>query len=222
MTSQRNAEDDATKRSIEQIGRKAVVYAANLASNDSIDDLTKVLLADGHRIDILVNCAGIQRRHASHEFPNEDWDEILQVNLSAVFKLSRNVGAHMLGQPLNSSGKRGSIINIASLMSFQGGLNIPAYAAAKGGIVTLTKALANEWASKGISVNAIAPGYVETDMNIDLRKNEQRMKELQARIPTTRWGKPEDFKGPIVFLASAASAYVSGEVLMVDGGWMGR
>ena len=120
-------------------------------------------------------------------------------------------------EPVNSSGKRGSIINIASLISFQGGLNIPAYAAAKGGIVTLTRALANEWASKAISVNAIAPGYVETDMNVELRKDEERMKELQARIPAARWGKPEDFQGPVVFLASAASAYVSGEVLMVVG-----
>ena len=128
----------------------------------------------------------------------------------------------MLSQPPNSSGKRGSIINVASLMSFQGGLKIPAYAAAKGGVITLTKALANEWAVKGISVNAIAPGYVKTDMNLDLRQDKERMKEIMARIPVGRWGKPEDYKGPVVFLASAASAYVSGEVLTVDGGWMGR
>lgn len=128
----------------------------------------------------------------------------------------------MLQQTRNSSGKRGTVINIASLLSFQGGLTVPAYAASKGGVAQLTKALSNEWAGLGISVNAIAPGYIATEMNTALMEDENRAESILGRIPAGRWGSPEDFKGPVVFLASAASAYVSGEVLVVDGGWMGR
>jgi 2-deoxy-D-gluconate 3-dehydrogenase len=128
----------------------------------------------------------------------------------------------MLTRTPNASGQRGSIINIASLVSFQGGLTVPAYAAAKGGVAQLTKALSNEWASKGINVNAIAPGYVATDMNTALIQDEERAASILARIPAGRWGNPDDFKGSVVYLASRASAYVSGEVLTVDGGWMGR
>jgi 2-deoxy-D-gluconate 3-dehydrogenase len=145
--------------------------------------------------------------------------QVLQVNLSAVFTLCRDFGAYMLTRP---GPYRGSIINIASLVSFQGGLTVPAYAAAKGGIAQLTKALSNEWASKGINVNAIAPGYVATDMNEALLNDKERAASILARIPMDRWGSPGDFKGPVVFLASKASAYVSGEILTVDGGWMGR
>ena len=151
---------------------------------------------------------------------------MLQVNLNSVFHLCRDIGAHMLSQsPLDASGNnnyRGSIINIASLLSFQGGITIPAYAASKGGIAQLTKALSNEWVSKGVKVNAIAPGYVATDMNSALIENEERAASILARIPAGRWGLPDDFKGAIVYLASRASGYVSGEVLTVDGGWMGR
>jgi 2-deoxy-D-gluconate 3-dehydrogenase len=139
-----------------------------------------------------------------------------------VFTLCRDVGAYMLKRTPNSSGHRGSIINVASLVSFQGGLTVPAYAAAKGGVAQLTKALSNEWASKGINVNAIAPGYVATDMNQALIQDKERAASILARIPAGRWGNPEDFKGPIVFLASPASLYISGEILTVDGGWMGR
>jgi 2-deoxy-D-gluconate 3-dehydrogenase len=139
-----------------------------------------------------------------------------------VFTLCRDVGAYMLTRTPNSSGHRGSIINVASLVSFQGGLTVPAYAAAKGGVAQLTKALSNEWASKGINVNAIAPGYVATDMNQALIQDRERAASILARIPAGRWGNPEDFKGPIVFLASPASLYISGEILTVDGGWMGR
>ncbi len=128
----------------------------------------------------------------------------------------------MLQQTPNSSGKRGSIINVASLLSFQGGITVPAYAASKGGVAQLTKALSNEWADQGISVNAIAPGYVATEMNTALIEDETRAKSILSRIPAGRWGKADDFKGPVVFLASAASLYVSGEILVVDGGWMGR
>lgn len=147
---------------------------------------------------------------------------MLQVNLNTVFTLCRDIGAYMLTRTPNASGQRGTIINVASLVSFQGGLTVPAYAAAKGGVAQLTKALSNEWASKGINVNAIAPGYVATDMNTALIEDKERAASILARIPAGRWGNPDDFKGSIVYLASRASAYVSGEILTVDGGWMGR
>lgn len=181
------------------------------------------VLKDGHRIHILLNCGGIQRRHPAHQFPDDDWQAVLQVNLSSVFTLCRDVGAHMLAQepdlPLN---RRGSIINVASLLSFQGGITVPAYSASKGGVAQLTKALSNEWSSKGVTVNAIAPGYIATEMNTALINDESRATSILQRIPAGRWGNPDDFKGGIVYLASAASAYVSGEVLTIDGGWMGR
>jgi 2-deoxy-D-gluconate 3-dehydrogenase len=169
-----------------------------------------------------LNCGGIQRRHPSHQFPDNDWNEVLQVNLSTVFTLCREVGAHMLAREPDVHGRRGSIINVASLLSFQGGLTVPAYAASKGGVAQLTKALSNEWASKGIAVNAIAPGYIATEMNTALINDEKRAESILSRIPAGRWGSPDDFKGSVVFLASRASGYVSGEVLTVDGGWMGR
>jgi len=185
-------------------------------------ELVPKVLADGHQVHILLNCGGIQRRHAPHEFPDEDWDEVLQVNLNAVFTLCRDVGAHMLSRSPDQHGRRGSIINIASLLTFQGGINVPAYAASKGGVGQLTKALSNQWAKEGITVNAIAPGYIATEMNTALMADEVRAKSILERIPAGRWGSPEDFKGAVVFLASRASGYVSGEVLTVDGGWMGR
>jgi len=144
------------------------------------------------------------------------------VNLTTVFTLCREVGAHMLARDPDQYGRRGSIINVASLLSFQGGITVPAYAASKGGVAQLTKALSNEWASKGISVNAIAPGYIATEMNTALINDKNRADSILARIPAGRWGSPEDFKGSVVFLASRASGYVSGEILTVDGGWMGR
>lgn len=140
-----------------------------------------------------------------------------------MFTLCRDVGAHMLGlEPSPTTGRRGSVINFASLLSFQGGLTVPAYAASKGAVAQLTKALSNEWAGKGITVNAIAPGYIETEMNTALLADEGRLRSISERIPAARWGVPEDFKGSVVFLASQSSAYVSGHVLVVDGGWMGR
>ncbi|GMF73340.1 hypothetical protein AFCA_003271 [Aspergillus flavus] len=148
--------------------------------------------------------------------------QVLQVNLSTIFTLCRDIGAYMLTRTPDSSGHRGNIINIASLVSFQGGLTVPAYAAAKGGVAQLTKALSNEWAAKGINVNAIAPGYVATDMNTALLQDPERSASILARIPAGRWATPEDFKGVTIFLASRASGYVSGEILTVDGGWMGR
>lgn len=146
------------------------------------------------------------------------------MNLTSVFTLSRDVGAHMLASsPISgSSERRGAIINVASLLSFQGGFTVPAYAASKGGVAQLTKALSNEWASKGVNVNAIAPGYIATEMNTALMNDQNRAKSILERIPAGRWGNPEDFKGVVVWLASRASSYVSGEVVTVDGGWMGR
>jgi 2-deoxy-D-gluconate 3-dehydrogenase len=147
---------------------------------------------------------------------------VIQVNLNSVFSLCRDIGAHMLSQPESAAHRRGSIINFASLLSFQGGLTVPAYAASKGAVAQLTKALANEWTSTGITVNAIAPGYIETEMNTALLANPERLRSISERIPAGRWGKPEDFKGAAVFLAGEGSAYVSGHVLTIDGGWMGR
>ncbi|MCJ1452735.1 hypothetical protein MMC28_003078 [Mycoblastus sanguinarius] len=219
---QRNIADTATKAAVETLGRKVIVFEADLSATESVEALVPTILQDGHRIDVLLNCAGIQRRYASHQFPSIDWNEVLQVNLTTVFTLCRDVGAHMLQQELNSSGKRGTIINVASLLSFQGGLTVPAYAASKGGVAQLTKSFSNEWASKDIAVNAIAPGYVATEMNTALIQDEERAKSILGRIPAGRWGKPEDFRGPILFLAGGGSRYVSGEVLVVDGGWMGR
>lgn len=204
------------------MGRKCQIYTADLASQESVASLVSKITSDGHVIYVLLNCGGIQRRHPSHQFPDNDWNEVLQVNLTTVFTLCRDVGAHMLAQQPDQYGRRGSIINIASLLSFQGGLTVPAYAASKGGVAQLTKALSNEWSSKGVTVNAIAPGYIATEMNTALIQDKSRAESILSRIPAGRWGSPEDFKGAIVYLASRASGYVSGEVLTVDGGWMGR
>lgn len=150
--------------------------------------------------------------------------QVLEVNLSSVFTLCREFGAYLLCRDASefSSSRRGSIINVASLLTFQGGITVPAYAASKGGVAQLTKALSNEWTSKGINVNAIAPGYIDTDMNVALINDADRNAGIMARIPAGRWGKPEDFKGTAVYLASEASNYVTGEVMCVDGGWMAR
>lgn len=149
------------------------------------------ILADGHEIRILVNCAGIQRRHPCHEFPDSDFDEVLQVNLKTVFTLCRDVGAHMLQlEPSPVTGRRGSVINFASLLTFQGGLTVPAYAASKGAVGQLTKSFANEWTARGVTVNAIAPGYIETDMNTALLNDAERLASISARIPAGRVSLP--------------------------------
>ncbi|KAJ4468917.1 putative 2-deoxy-D-gluconate 3-dehydrogenase [Lentinula aciculospora] len=173
-------------------------------------------LVPDRKIDILVNCAGIQRRAPSAEFPESFWDDVLNTNLKSPFLLVQAAGEHMLPR------KSGKIINFCSLLTFQGGLTVPAYAASKGGLGQLTKALSNEWSSQGVQVNGIAPGYIATDMNEALLNNPTRLQQLNDRIPAQRWGIPQDFAGPIVFLASQASNYVCGEILVVDGGWMGR
>ncbi|KAF1836856.1 NAD(P)-binding protein [Decorospora gaudefroyi] len=216
---QRDTSNQTTKQAIESLGRKATIYVADLSSQPSTSALLPTILSAGHTITILLNCHGIQKRHPAAHFPQQDWETVLQVNLTSVFTLCRDVGAHMLAQPRS---QRRSIINVASLLSFQGGITVPAYAASKGGVAQLTKALSNEWAGCGITVNAIAPGYVATDMNEALIRDEERGKSILERIPVGRWGCPEDFKGVVVWLAGAGSAYVSGEVVTVDGGWMGR
>ncbi|KAH3500623.1 hypothetical protein KXW24_000382 [Aspergillus fumigatus] len=209
---------------VNRVGQKAWIHVAELSKREEVKSIIPAVTSQGLKPEILLNCAGIQRRHPSEKFPDEDWDEVIEVNLTSVFTLCREFGAYLLARDASDfpSGRRGSIINVASLLSFQGGITVPAYAASKGGIAQLTKALSNEWASKGINVNAIAPGYIDTDMNVALINDANRNAGIMARIPAGRWGKPDDFKGVIVFLASEASNYVSGEVVCVDGGWMGR
>ncbi|PYH42391.1 putative 2-deoxy-D-gluconate 3-dehydrogenase [Aspergillus saccharolyticus JOP 1030-1] len=220
---QRDESNTTTRDEITaRIGRKAHIHVAELSDRAALKQILPALTSQGFKPDILLNCAGIQRRHPSERFPDEDWDEVINVNLTSVFTLCREFGAYLLAQPEGNGGRRGAIINVASLLTFQGGITVPAYAASKGGVAQLTKALSNEWASKGINVNAIAPGYIATDMNTALINDADRNAGIMARIPAGRWGKPEDFKGVVVFLASRASTYVSGEVVCVDGGWMGR
>ncbi|KAF2762341.1 2-deoxy-D-gluconate 3-dehydrogenase [Pseudovirgaria hyperparasitica] len=223
---QRDTSNTETQHQILALGRKCTIHVAELSDRAAVSSIVPTLLSQSPelQIRILLTCAGIQRRHPAHEFPIEDWDEVLQVNLSSNFVLCRDVGAHMRTLPPlpNTTNQRGSIINVASLLSFQGGINVPAYAASKGGIAQLTKALSNQWAGEGVNVNAIAPGYIATEMNTALINDEKRAASILERIPAGRWGRPEDFKGAVVFLAGRASAYVTGEILTVDGGWMAR
>ena len=219
---QRDELNKQTHEHVQTLGRKSTIYTADLSSQADVSSITKRVLNDKHDPSILVTCAGIQRRHPAHEFPQSDWDEVIQVNLTTVFTLCRDLGAYMLTRTPSPSGHRGSIINVASLATFQGAFTVPAYASAKGGVGQLTKALSNEWANKGVNVNAIAPGYISTDNTEALRADPERSKSILSRIPAGRWGETEDFKGPVVFLASKASDYVNGTILTVDGGWMGR
>jgi len=201
---------------VTKLGRKFTGYKCDLSNRQSLYDLTRKLTASGAQIDILVNNAGTTRRAPAAEYSDEDWDMVIEVNLSAQFILTREIGKPMLARG------RGKIIFIASLLTFQGGITIPAYAASKGGVGRLTMALSNEWAAKGVNVNAIAPGYIETDNTAPLRADPVRSKAILDRIPAGRWGRPEDLQGAVVFLASRASDYVHGTILTADGGWMGR
>jgi 2-deoxy-D-gluconate 3-dehydrogenase len=209
-------ENSAVQKAVEACGRQFKAYQADFSDRESLYDFIKQLLLDFPRIDVLVNNAGTILRDPAAEHSDEYWDEVMEVNLSSQFILSREIGRRML---VEGSGK---IIFTASLLSFQGGINVPGYAASKGGIARLTMALANEWASRGINVNAIAPGYISTDNTAALREDKDRSASILGRIPAGRWGEPNDFKGPVVFLASEASNYVHGTILTVDGGWMGR
>jgi len=194
-----------------------VYISADLADSKSCSEIIKKTISEFGSLDILVNNAGTIRRAPAAEYPTEFWDELIAVNLTAVFRLSQHAAQHMLER-----GAGGKILNIASLLSFQGGILVPAYAAAKGGVAQLTKALANEWAAKGINVNAIAPGYMATDNTAALRSDPVRSKQILDRIPAARWGQPEDIVGAAIFLCSSASDYVHGHVLAVDGGWLAR
>lgn len=207
---------DATCAAVSELGRTSFAVTGDLSKKETPQELVGATVEKFGRLDILVNNAGTIRRAPAAEYTEEDWATVIEVNLSAVFRLSQLAGRQMLTQG------RGKILNIASLLSFQGGITVPAYAASKGGVAQLTKALANEWAGKGINVNAIAPGYMRTDNTKALQENETRNRQILERIPAGRWGEPSDLAGAAVFLASAASDYVSGEVLVVDGGWMGR
>ena len=201
---------------ITTLGRKFTGYQCDFSNRQSLYDFTGKLTTSGAQIDILVNNAGTIRRAPAAEYSDEDWDKVIEVNLSAQFILTREIGKTMLARG------RGKIIFIASLLTFQGGITIPAYTASKGGVGQLTMALSNEWAGKGVNVNAIAPGYIETDNTAPLRADPVRSKAILDRIPAGRWGRPEDLQGAVVFLASRASDYVNGTILTVDGGWMGR
>lgn len=207
---------ETTCEAIERLGRRAFPLTGDLANKETPKSLLDSTLKHFGHLDILVNNAGTIRRAPAADYSEHDWATVIEVNLSAVFRLSQLAGRQMIAQ---GSGK---IINIASLLSFQGGITVPAYAASKGGIAQLTKALANEWAGKGINVNAIAPGYMRTDNTKALQADETRNRQILERIPAGRWGEPFDLAGAAVFLASSASDYVNGHVLVVDGGWMGR
>ena len=207
---------DATCEAVSRLGRTSLAVTGDLSKKETPQKLVEATIERFGRLDILVNNAGTIRRAPAAEYTEEDWSTVIEVNLSAVFRLSQLAGRQMLSQG------RGKIVNIASLLSFQGGITVPAYAASKGGVAQLTKALANEWAGKGINVNAIAPGYMRTDNTKALQENETRNRQILERIPAGRWGEPSDLAGAAVFLASAASDYINGEVLVVDGGWMGR
>ena len=197
------------------LGRRVHFAALDLADADAVTATATQVLAE-HQVDILVNNAGTQDRHPAVDFPLDSWDHVLDVNLRAVFQLCQ-----LFGRPMLERGE-GKIINLASLLSFQGGLTVAAYAASKGAVAQLTKALCNEWSGQGVNVNAVAPGYMATEMNAALLADPARLAQLSARIPAGRWGQPEDVGNVVVFLASAASAYVHGQVLAVDGGWLAR
>lgn len=211
-------EATATAEAVQALGRRAICVVQDLASATPTDlhhVVASVVDRLGH-LDILVNNAGIIRRSPAIDFTEADWDDVLQVNLKAAFFLSQAAARTMRDQ---GSGK---IINLASMLSFQGGMLIPSYTASKSGLAGITRELANEWSSCGINVNAIAPGYFATDNTAPLRADEQRARSILERIPAGRWGAPEDLAGAAVFLASDAAAYVHGTILCVDGGWMNR
>jgi len=204
------------ENAVKALGRDFRAYQCDFGDRKALTDFAAQLEADGVKPDILINNAGTIKRKPAAEHPDEWWDQVIEVNLSSQFVLSREIGRGMVER---GSGK---IIFTASLLTFQGGITVPGYAASKGGVGQLTKALANEWAGKGVNVNAIAPGYIATDNTQALQDDPDRSKSILERIPAGRWGKPSDFAGPAVFLASSASDYVNGEILVVDGGWMGR
>lgn len=204
------------EQEVQALGRNFKAYQADLSNREKVYEFIQKVKEENPKVDILLNNAGIIKRNPAAEHSDEYWDSVLNINLDTPFILAREFGKDMIAQ---GSGK---IIFTCSLLSFQGGINVPGYAASKGALASLVKALANEWASKGINVNGIAPGYIATDNTEALRNDPERSTAILSRIPANRWGEPQDFKGPVVFLASEASNYVHGTILTVDGGWMGR
>jgi 2-deoxy-D-gluconate 3-dehydrogenase len=207
---------EETAEEVRRAGRKAAIVHADLSTIAPVQGVVQRTTAELGGVDILVNNAGIIRRADALDFSEEDWDAVIDTNLKSVFFLSQAVARHMVEQG------RGKIINIASMLSFQGGIRVPSYTASKSGVAGLTKLLANEWAAKGINVNAIAPGYIATNNTAALQDDEVRNRQILERIPAGRWGKPSDLAGAAVFLASDASDYVHGHILAVDGGWLAR
>jgi 2-dehydro-3-deoxy-D-gluconate 5-dehydrogenase len=208
---------ESTCDRVQNAGAVAHGISGDLGRPETARRLVEQTLERFGRIDILVNNAGTIRRAPAVDYSDDDWATVIEVNLSSVFRLSQLVGKQMI-----ENKRSGKIVNIASLLSFQGGITVPAYAASKGGVAQLTKALANEWARFGINVNAIAPGYMRTSNTAALQADETRNRQILERIPAERWGEPEDLAGAAVFLSSSASDYINGHVLVVDGGWMGR
>ena len=204
------------KTEIENLGREVLPLKCDVSKLADIKNLINKTLERFGKIDILVNNAGITIRKETVKYSEKDWDKVIDINLKGLFLCSREVGKIMIKQ------NKGKIINIASLMSFIGGITIPAYAASKGGVSSLTKSLSNDWAKYNINVNAIAPGYIRTPLSEDLYNDPVRYPKILSRIPMERWGKPEELKGAVVFLASEASNYISGHIMIIDGGWMGR
>jgi 2-deoxy-D-gluconate 3-dehydrogenase len=204
------------EKEIQKLGRNFKAYRADFSDRDSLYAFIKKVKDENHVIDILINNAGTIMRAPAAEHTDEQWDKVLAVNLDAPFVLAREIGKTMLEKGA------GKIIFTCSLLSFQGGINVPGYAASKSALRSLIQAFSNEWASKGVHVNGIAPGYIITDNTEALRNDQDRSASILSRIPAGRWGNPEDFKGPVVFLATSASDYVHGTILTVDGGWMGR
>ncbi len=202
---------------IEKTGRKFHSVIADMSKMETTDLVIKEAVSAFGKVDILVNNAGIIRRNDAIDFTEKDWDEVMDVNLKTLFFMSQTFAKQVMKQ-----GSAGNIINIASMLSYQGGIRVPSYTSSKSGVLGLTKALANEWAQQGINVNAIAPGYMETNNTQALRADENRSSEILGRIPAGRWGTPSDMAGPIVFLASEASRYVHGYTIAVDGGWLAR
>ncbi len=203
------------EKEVNAVGKKFTAYQCDFSNRKAVYEFIKAVKAD-HQVDILVNNAGTILRAPAAEHPDEMWDKVIEVNQNSQFILTREFGKDMVARG------EGKIIFTASLLTFQGGITVPGYAASKGAIGQMTMAFANEWAGKGVNVNAIAPGYIATDNTEALRNNPDRNKSILERIPAGRWGTPQDFAGPIVFLASKASNYMSGSVMLVDGGWMGR
>jgi len=204
------------EKEVRATGRNFRAYACDFSDRKALYDFIRQVKTDFPRLDILVNNAGTILRKPAAEHPDEYWDQIIEINQTAQFIMAREFGKDMIMRGM------GKVIFTASLLTFQGGITVPSYAASKGAVGQLTMAFSNEWASKGVNVNAIAPGYIATDVTTALRADKDRNAAILARIPAGRWGEPDDFKGVIVFLASAASDYVHGAILLVDGGWMGR